>query len=285
MSETRKRRGLGRGLSSLLDGASGEPQDRTIGAQTAPIDLVRPNPGQPRKVFPALELEELAESIRQNGVIQPLIVRPRDGGGYEIVAGERRWRAAQSAGLHEVPVVVRELTDDEVLQLAIVENVQRSDLNAIEEAQGYQSLIETFGQNQAEVARAVGKSRPYVANMLRLLALPQDVQDLVMDRRISPGHARALIGAPDPSALSRKIIADGLTVRQTEDLARRVAGPARPRARAAAKDPDTAALENDLAAALALRVSIAHKGEAGGELRIAYSSLEQLDGLCQLLMR
>lgn len=284
MSEMRKRRGLGRGLSSLLDGAGSDTTTRQGGAQTAAIDLVRPNPNQPRKVFPPLEMEELAESIRRNGIIQPLIVRPREEGGFEIVAGERRWRAAQSAGLHEVPVIVRDLTDDEVLQLAIVENVQRADLNAIEEAQGYQSLIEVFGHNQAEVARAVGKSRPHVANMLRLLGLPESVRDLVMDRRISAGHARALIGAADPSALAMKIVAEGLTVRQTEDLARRVPGPPKSRARGAAKDPDTVALENDLAAALALRVSIAHRGD-GGEVRIAYSSLDQLDGLCQLLMR
>ncbi|MFN3262218.1 MAG: ParB/RepB/Spo0J family partition protein [Pikeienuella sp.] len=283
MSEMRKRRGLGRGLSSLLDGA-GSDTTRQGGAQIAAIDLVRPNPNQPRKIFLPLEMEELAESIRRNGIIQPLIVRPRDEGGFEIVAGERRWRAAQSAGLHEVPVIVRELTDDEVLQLAIVENVQRADLNAIEEAQGYQSLIEVFGHNQAEVARAVGKSRPHVANMLRLLGLPEAVRDLVMDRRISAGHARALIGAADPSALAMKIVAEGLTVRQTEDLARRVPGPPKPRARGGAKDPDTVALENDLAAALALRVSIAHRGD-GGEVRISYSSLDQLDGLCQLLMR
>lgn len=283
MSEMRKRRGLGRGLSSLLDGA-GPDETRQSGAQTAAIDLVRPNPNQPRKVFPPLEMDELAESIRRNGIIQPLIVRPREAGGFEIVAGERRWRAAQSAGLHEVPVIVRDLTDDEVLQLAIVENVQRADLNAIEEAQGYQSLIEVFGHNQAEVARAVGKSRPHVANMLRLLGLPESVRDLVMDRRISAGHARALIGAADPSALAMKIVAEGLTVRQTEDLARRVPGPPKPRKRGAAKDPDTVALENDLAAALALRVSIAHRGD-GGEVRISYSSLDQLDGLCQLLMR
>lgn len=283
MSEMRKRRGLGRGLSSLLDGAASDTT-RLGGAQMAPIDLIRPNPNQPRKIFPALEMEELAESIRRNGIIQPLIVRPCEEERFEIVAGERRWRAAQSAGLHEVPVIVRELTDGEVLQLAIIENVQRADLNAIEEAQGYQSLIEVFGHNQAEVARAVGKSRPHVANMLRLLCLPETVRDLVMDRRISAGHARALIGAPDPSALAMKIVAEGLTVRQTEDLARRVPGPVKARARGAAKDPDTVALENDLAAALALRVSIAHRGD-GGEVRIAYSSLDQLDGLCQLLMR
>ena len=283
MSEMRKRRGLGRGLSSLLDGAASDTT-RLGGAQMAPIDLIRPNPNQPRKIFPALEMEELAESIRRNGIIQPLIVRPCEEERFEIVAGERRWRAAQSAGLHEVPVIVRELTDGEVLQLAIIENVQRADLNAIEEAQGYQSLIEVFGHNQAEVARAVGKSRPHVANMLRLLGLPETVRDLVMDRRISAGHARALIGAADPSALAMKIVADGLTVRQTEDLARRVPGPVKARARGAAKDPDTVALENDLAAALALRVSIAHRGD-GGEVRIAYSSLDQLDGLCQLLMR
>lgn len=284
MSEPTRRRGLGRGLSSLLDGASGV-SDRASGMRTVPIDLIRPNPDQPRKVFPAMEMEDLAGSIRRNGVIQPLIVRtdPSDPECYQIVAGERRWRAAQIAGLHEVPLILRELSDEDVLQVAIVENVQRADLNPIEEANGYRKLIETFGHSQAEVASAVGKSRPHIANMLRLLSLPAEVIDLLLDRRLSPGHARALVNANDPAALARRIVSDGLTVRQTEDLARRVSQP-KSKVGRSRKDPDTVALEADLTAALSLPVSISHRGE-GGEMKIIYSNLEDLDGICQLLMR
>lgn len=287
MSDNIRKRGLGRGLSSLLDGVSTSQTDGAA-LRRVPIELLRPNPDQPRKVFPATELDELAESIRRNGVLQPLLVRPAPDGSerFQIVAGERRWRAAQAAGLHEVPVIERDLGDDETLQIAIVENIQRADLNPIEESKAYQNLIESFGHSQAEVARVVGKSRPHVANMLRLLTLPDEVKALVLDQRLSAGHARALIGAHDPAALARKIIAEGLTVRQAEDLARRVPGARtqEPRSGRSRKDADTAALEADLAAALSLRVVISHKGESG-ELRIAYANLEELDGLCQLLMR
>lgn len=287
MSDSNKKRALGRGLSSLLgdEGYQAESEARPD-HRSLPIDLVRANPDQPRKIFKPADMDELTASVKEKGVIQPLLVRPDPGrkGGYQIVAGERRWRAAQAAGLHEVPVVIREMADEDALEVAIIENVQRADLNPVEEANAYSELIERYGHNQAGLARAVGKSRPHIANTLRLLSLPEDVRALLSDGRLSAGHARALINAPDPSGLAQKVVAEGLTVRQTEDLARKVAAPKTTIHRAPRKDADTAALENDLSAALNLKVAISHKGKKGGDLRIAYQSLEDLDSLCRLLM-
>ena len=262
------------------------PSDRV------PIERIRPNPDQPRRDFDEKDLQELAASIREKGVIQPLILRahPREAGHYEIVAGERRWRAAQLAGIHELPAVVRDLNDTEVLELAIIENIQRADLNALEEAQGYRQLMDRFGHTQERLAEALGKSRSHIANLLRLLTLPDSVLELLRSGKLTAGHARALVTAGHPEALARQVVERDLSVRQTEQLARAVATPpgatARAAPRAAAKDADTRALESDLSASLRLPVSIEHRsGQQAGELRIRYATLEELDGLCQLLSR
>lgn len=299
------KRGLGRGLSALLgetqdtaDGPLEAPVDGRLSAsREAPIERLHRNPEQPRKTFTEEQLQELSDSIREKGVLQPILVRPspQRSGDYEIVAGERRWRAAQRAGLSTIPVVVRELDDLQVLEIGIVENVQRADLNAIEEAMGYRALIERFGRTQEVVAQAVGKSRSHVANMLRLLNLPTEVQDHVLHGRLSAGHARAIAAAEDPAALAEKIVSSGLSVRDAEALARKTAEPkpapsrGTPGRRGAAsgsgpKDPDTVALENDLADVLGLEVEILDAGGVG-ELRIQYASLEQLDDLCRRLTR
>lgn len=291
MAEKTRKRGLGRGLTSLLDDQSRTAEEAPkSGAEFVSIDLVRPNPDQPRKVFSATDMDDLAASIREKGVIQPILVRtdPDRPNGYQIIAGERRWRAAQTAGLHELPILIRELSDEDALEIAIIENVQRADLNPVEEAAAYAQLIERFGHSQAELARTVGKSRPHIANMLRLLTLPDDVRRLMEDGRLSAGHARALITAEDPSALARKVVADSLSVRQTEDLVRKMAAAAKAPAgktREPRKDADTISLEQDLAAALSLKVAIKHRGAKGGDLRISYSTLEELDGLCRMLMQ
>jgi ParB family chromosome partitioning protein len=272
--------------------ATPEPRatEREGSALMVPIELIHPNPDQPRKTFGETELEELAQSLRTKGVIQPLLVRPspRISGEFEIVAGERRWRAAQRAGLRELPAVVRPLDDSEVLQIAIIENVQRADLNAVEEALAYRALIDQYGHTQDEVAEAVGKSRSHVANTLRLLGLPAEVQDHLLHGRLTAGHARALATAANPIALARQVIDGGLNVRDTEALARKAAGaPSRPRppsAPAAGKDADTLALENDLAEILGLEVQILDKGGVG-EVRVRYATLEQLDELCRRLSR
>jgi ParB family chromosome partitioning protein len=260
----------------------------------APIELLRRNPDQPRKVFAESDIDELASSIREKGVIQPLLVRPVAGvsGEYEIVAGERRWRAAQRAGLRELPVVVRSLADGEVLEIGIIENVQRVDLNPIEEALAYKQLMERFGRTQEAVAEAVGKSRPHVANALRLLNLPEVVQGYVLQGQLTAGHARAIVSADDPLALARQVIDQNLSVRQAEGLARQSAESAgrTPRAKvpaassAAGKDADTLALEHDLSDALGLAVEILDR-EGAGELRIRYATLEQLDEVCRRLSR
>jgi len=293
-------RGLGRGLSALLgegeavdaaremesaaDGAS-----RSLsGVRTIPIELIEPNPDQPRKTFNEAELSELAESIAEKGLIQPLLVRPMPGATerYQIVAGERRWRAAQKARLHEAPCVVRELTDRETLEIAIVENVQRSDLNAVEEARALRQLVESFGHTQEDVARALGKSRAHVANTLRLLALPSKVLDRLAAGEISAGHARAVATAPDPVALVDEIVAKGLSVRAAEALARKSSGRSERKGGAqpprSEKDADTRALEADLAARLGLDVEIVHAGERG-EVRVRFETLEQLDEICRRL--
>ncbi|WP_374575161.1 ParB/RepB/Spo0J family partition protein [Phenylobacterium sp.] len=295
------RRGLGRGLSALLgdvaetieDGGAGVPAERREGAGVLeiPIELIHRNPDQPRRVFGDVELIELTESIREKGVLQPILLRPspKTSGEYEIVAGERRWRAGQMAGLGVMPAVVRDLDDLQVLEIAIVENVQRADLNAIEEALGFKALIERFGRTQEAIAQAVGKSRSHIANTLRLLQLPAEVQEHVMQGRLSAGHARAIATADDPVALAERIVDGGLSVRDAEALARKGADKAKaPAARKSSgggsKDTDTAALENDLSEVLGLDVSIVDRGGAG-ELRISYKTLEQLDDLCRRLTR
>jgi ParB family chromosome partitioning protein len=294
------RRGLGRGLSALLGEnevsatLSADPQPvaaRAGSAHMLPIELLHANPDQPRKVFSEADLDELAASIREKGVIQPLLVRPA-GGEYEIVAGERRWRAAQRAGARELPVVIRSLADGEVLEIGIIENVQRVDLNPIEEALAYRQLMERFGRTQDAVAEVVGKSRPHVANALRLLNLPEAVQGYVLQGQLTAGHARAVLASGDPVGLARQVIDQNLSVRQAEALAKKAGattnGGQGPRAKApghtGGKDADTVALENDLSEALGLTVEILdHDGS--GELRIQYATLEQLDEICRRLSR
>jgi len=250
------------------------------------IDLVQRNPQQPRKSFDEAELNELAASIKTHGVLQPILVRPIGDGKYEIVAGERRWRAAQRAGLHTIPAVIRELNEVEVLEIAIVENVQRMDLNPLEEAQGFQALIDRFGRTQQEIADSVGKSRPHIANMLRLLALPDDLQEMVRDGRLSAGHARAILTAPDPRGLAQRAISEGLNVRDVERLAQQAKdekhGPRASTLAAEAKSADTRALEQSLSNALGLEVSISDKAGAG-EVKISYKTLEQLDDVIRRL--
>lgn len=287
------KKGLGRGLSALLADVAPDParppQAAPIsGQRMVPIDRIRANPNQPRRVFDDKDLQDLAASIREKGVIQPLVLRPHpdDPGGFQIVAGERRWRAAQLANVHELPAVIRELDDAEVLELAIIENIQRADLNAVEEAQGYRQLMDRFGHTQERLAEVLGKSRSHIANLLRLLNLPDAVLELLRAGKLSAGHARALVTATNPEALARQVVDRDLSVRQTEALAREVARPAAPVARTPAKDADTRALEADLTANLRLKVSIDHKpGGTAGELRVRYTTLDELDALCQLLGR
>ena len=274
------RRGLGRGLSALL----GEEAAGPGGAREAPIEMVRPNPGQPRTHFAEAELEELAASIRQKGLLQPILVRPAPdaAGEYQIVAGERRWRAAQRAGLMAVPVLVREFSEVETLEAALIENLQRADLNALEEAAAYARLMDVGHLTQERAAEAVGKSRSHVANTLRLLQLPAEVQAMVREGRLSAGHARAVLAASDPQALAQRILAEGLNVREAEAAARGPAAP-KPAARGkAGKSADTRALERDLSERLGLHIEIADR-DGKGEVRIRYRSLEQLDDLCRRL--
>jgi ParB family chromosome partitioning protein len=291
-------RGLGKGLSALLGESDAavprvrapaaekpaEPADKPRGPQTLPIELLRPNPAQPRRVFVADEIEALATSIRQKGVLQPILVRPADGGLYEIVAGERRWRAAQKAGLHEIPAFIRVLNDEETLEIAIIENVQRLDLTPLEEAQAYRVLHDEFGRTQAQVADLVGKSRAHVANMMRLLDLPPPVRMLLESGALSAGHARALLGARNAEVLAQEVVRRGLNVRQTEALVKKGDAPtARVAAASRAKDPDIAALEADLESSLGLSIALHDSGGGKGELRLKYETLEQLDDLCRRL--
>lgn len=293
MSEPTRTRGLGRGLSALMEETAGDPgeADDARGPRETPIELIRRNPDQPRKSFSDDEIEELAASIREKGVLQPLLVRPAPGapGEFQIVAGERRWRASQRAGLKSVPTLVRDFDDLEVLEVAVIENVQRADLNPVEEAQGYKSLLERFGRTQDAVAKAVGKSRSHIANALRLLALPEDVRRHLVTGALSAGHARAIAAAPDPSALARRIVDDGLNVRQAEALARNAGaasetrGGARP-PRFSGGNADADALAADLEEILGLSVEIDYR-DGKGELRIKYATLDQLDDLCTRLSK
>jgi ParB family transcriptional regulator, chromosome partitioning protein len=275
-------RGLGRGLSALI----GEEAVPTRGeaakaTRTLPIAFLKPGRFQPRKNFADDALADLAASVKEKGVLTPILVRPLGPDAYEIVAGERRWRAAQMAKLHDVPVVVRELADAEALEIAIIENVQRADLNAIEEAGAYQELIERFGRTQEQVAQDVGKSRSHVANTLRLLRLPDSVKTLIREGKLTAGHARTLLSAPDPEAAAWDILSGKMTVRQAEQRSAKKKKPgAKP-----PKDPNIADLESRLSNGLGLKVQIAHKGDKGGEIRIFYSSLEQLDDVTRRLNR
>lgn len=286
-TKARKSTGLGRGLSALLgDQASDKPQGGG-GVIEAPIEHVAPNPLQPRKRFDEDAIADLVASIRAQGVLQPLLVRRKataagDAALYEIIAGERRWRAAQAARLERVPVIVKDLSDSESLEIALIENIQREDLNAIEEALAYRRLIDEFGHTQEALAKALGKSRPHVANILRLLDLPEDVQEMVVEGALSMGHARALVVARDPSALAREAVRQGLNVRQVETRVKREGKAGQPR-QTPRLDPNTSALERDLSSALGLKVAIDDRAQKGGEVKIRYRTLEQLDEICRRL--
>lgn len=293
-----QRRGLGRGLSALMADVAPVEQDSQTDAprrpdRVLPVELISPNPDQPRRTFTQSQLDDLANSIRTKGVIQPLIVRtdPAQPDRFQIVAGERRWRAAQMAQLHEVPVLVRDLDDTEVLEIAIIENIQRADLNPIEEAAGYRQLMFKFGHTQEKLAEALGKSRSHIANLLRLLNLPETVQEMVTAGELSAGHARTLVTARDPESLAQTIVSKGLSVREAERLAKGGEAPAPrrqpdPASYSFDKDADTKALEADLSAALGMKVQIDHKpGQEKGRVSIAYDTLEQLDVLCSILSR
>jgi ParB family chromosome partitioning protein len=293
MSMAEGRRGLGRGLSALLGEAedANGPADgvaNAAGTHEIPIELIHRNPLQPRQHFAEAELAELETSIRASGVLQPILVRPSPTtpGEFEIVAGERRWRAAQKAGLGTIPALVRKLGDDQAFEIAVVENVQREDLNAMEEARAYSSLMGRMGYTQDRAAGAVGKSRSHVANTLRLLQLPSIVQDHVAEGRLTAGHARAILASDDQEAIAAQIVARGLSVRDAEALVRaKAAGPKKASGpRRAPKDTDTAALEADLEDVLGMTVDIIDRGGAG-ELKIKYATLEQLDELCRRLTR
>jgi ParB family chromosome partitioning protein len=281
---------LGRGLASLIGDVGGEAAhtERPRAQRKVPIEFLKPNPRNPRRAFSDVELGELSDSIKQHGVIQPIVVRPVKGAQdrFEIIAGERRWRAAQSAGLHEVPIVPVDVTDNVALEIAIIENVQRENLNAMEEAQGYHALADEFKRTQDDIAKIVGKSRSHVANMMRLTKLPDDVQALIASGELSAGHARALIGVPDPSMAAKRIVAEGLNVRQAEALAHEEGVPERKpqkaRADKAQKDPDTLALERRVSDALGLAVTVDHKNP-GGVVQIRYRDLDQLDEILKRL--
>lgn len=288
-----RKRGLGRGLSALMADVNETEnvvaQGPSAADQLIPIERISPNPDQPRKQFVQDDLNDLAASIKEKGVLQPLIVRARGNGDYEIVAGERRWRAAQMAQLHALPVIIREFTDIEVLEVAIIENIQRADLNAAEEAVGYKQLMEKFGHTQEKMAEALGKSRSHIANLLRLLNLPMPVLELLREGKISAGHARTLIPAQNPLLLAQKVIRGGLSVRATEALVKSEANSgakSKPTEsnETTEKDADTKALEADLSANLKMLVSLSHKnGQEAGQLTVQYKTLDELDELCRLL--
>ena len=280
------KRGLGKGIAALL--GSDDPADAPSveAARRLPIEQVVPGRYQPRRAFDQAEMDQLVQSVREHGVIQPLLVRPIGERQFEIIAGERRWRAAQAAKLHEVPVTIRELSDAEALEIALIENIQRTDLNAIEEAAGYQRLIDDFSYSQDQIAQTIGKSRAHIANLLRLLGLPAHIQAMVQDGRLSAGHARALIGVPHQDRLAAEIISKGLSVRAVERLAqseKASGGRSSPRATApspaAAWDADIAALQQDLTQSLGLEVAIEHDGQGRGRVVVQYRSLEQLDDI------
>ena len=280
---------LGRGLAALMGDVGEETSLADAGRKPrrAPIENLRPNPRNPRRLFTEVELDELSYSIRERGIIQPIVVRALQGDNFEIIAGERRWRAAQRAGLHDVPIAIIEANDAQSLEFAIIENVQRADLNPIEEASGYLALMDDFNRTQDEVAQIVGKSRPHVANTIRLLKLSEPVKQLVRSGKISAGHARLLLGQPNAEGIAQEIIDKGLSVRQLEDMRKEDTAEAGGAARETkgsdvTKDPDTRALEKRLSDALGLEVGVDHRGE-GGTLRIKYRNLEQLDAVLRKL--
>jgi len=284
---------LGRGLAALIGDVGDETSVADSGrkARRAPVENLRPNPRNPRRMFTDEELAELSNSIRERGIIQPIVVRALQGDNFEIIAGERRWRAAQRAGLHDVPIAVVEANDAQSLEFAIIENVQRADLNPIEEASGYVALMDDFNRTQDDVAQIVGKSRPHVANTVRLLKLTEPVKQLVRSGKISAGHARLLLGQPNAEAIAREIIDKGLSVRQVETALRKDdaarAGDSHREKKghgASAKDANTRALEKRLTDSLGLEVSVDHRGE-GGTLQIKYRNLEQLDAVLKKLSR
>ncbi|MBY5350221.1 ParB/RepB/Spo0J family partition protein [Rhizobium leguminosarum] len=292
MNDDVSKRRLGRGLAALI-GEMDQPvpveAERTISAdRMIPIEFVSRNPRNPRRFFDDTELHDLASSIRQHGIVQPIVVRTMSRDRYEIIAGERRWRAAQLAGLIEIPVIVRDVDDKTALEIAIVENVQRADLNALEEALGYEQLIAEYGYTQNDLGEIIGKSRSHVANSLRLLKLPDPVRDLLAAGSLSAGHARALVSTSDPASLARTIVAKGMSVRDAEKLAQNnikaQSEPQQPALRRDQKDSDTLALERTLSDALGLDVAINHKA-SGGQIKISYKSLEQLEEVCRLLER
>jgi len=278
MSSSISKKGLGRGLSSLM-GDTKEISTQTENSnQETKISIanLKPSPSQPRRLFDKNSISELSESIKSKGLVQPILVRPSptESGTYEIIAGERRWRAAQIAQLHEVPAVVRKLNDTEALEIAIIENVQRSDLSPIEEATGYKRLIENHSHTQEALAEIVGKSRSHIANIIRLLSLPQSIQDMISEGKISSGHARAIMNSAFPEQLAEKIVSENLSVRAAENLAKQRKPGVK---KVKLKDPDTIDLENNLTAKLGLSVSIDHKGKKGGSIKIEYKSLDQLE--------
>jgi len=303
-SPAKKATGLGRGLNSLFGEIKQEEpimasptrtevsaaDDEIIadGLRSIAISAIRPNPDQPRQNFNNEALDELADSMKQRGVVQPIVVRPY-GKNYQIVAGERRWRAAQRARLHHIPAIIRKLSDEETFEIAIVENVQRKDLNPIEEAEAYVKLKESYGHNQARLAELVGKSRSHVANLMRLLELPDSVRTLVADEKLTMGHARALINAPEPAELATRVVKKGLSVRDIEKLVRKAIGAPKRKAKSPSaviseSDADIRAVENHLGDLLGLKVAIQSKGQAGaGSMTIDYSNLDQLDLICQRL--
>lgn len=291
MAEENPKMRLGRGLAALLGdvGSEGQAETRHRSQRRVPVEFLRPNPLNPRQSFPEGELEELAASIRERDIIQPIVVRGVVGtaDAFEIIAGERRWRAAQRAGLHDVPVVIVEADDRQALEFAIIENIQRADLNPMDEARGYENLIAQFGYSQTDLAKVMGKSRSHVANTLRLARLPDAVKDKVISGDLSAGHARALLAVSDPELVAQRIVSQGLTVRDIERIAQREAESPEEvrtqRRKAPERDADTIALEARLTDILGLEVSIDHRGERGGSIRIRYRTLEQLELLSHRL--
>ena len=278
------KKGLGRGLSSLMgDTETTQTKNTNVGQETKiPIANLKPSPSQPRRLFNKNSINELADSIKAKGLVQPLVVRPSpsDANSYEIIAGERRWRAAQIAQLHEVPAVIRNCNDTEALEIAIIENVQRSDLSPIEEAAGYKRLIENHGHTQEDLSGIVGKSRSHIANIIRLLSLPQSIQDMITEGKISSGHARAIMNSAFPEQLAEKIINENLSVRAAENLAKDKKGIIK---KLKLKDPDTIDLENKISEKLGLTININHKGKKGGSIKIDYKTLDQLEMITQKL--
>ena len=284
MTQVQKRR-LGRGLAALIGDDTSEEaivQDaRSL--RHVPVELLHPNPNNPRKHFAEEDLESLAKSLKDKGLLQPLVVRPRADGSFEIVAGERRWRASQRAGIHELPVLIRELDDRETLEIALIENIQRSDLNALEEARAYRQLMDQYNYTQQQLADSIGKSRSHIANTMRLLSLPEAIQQQIENGKLTAGHARSLVATEYPTEMADQIIKLGLTVREAEELARKNSVAPEIKSCASEKDADTRALEKTLTEALGLSTSIKHRGAGGGSVLISYKSLDQLDDVIRKL--